>query len=121
MRPLQQPHPDPEGKLVEHRDLIVRRVVHALEETRDPEALVHAYFDEDRDAVIEATRQTLEATREEVSPEKVAAIVDRELIEGLRFPVDRRRSLAASLYIHRGKAALAATLAAIAWLVLLVL
>jgi len=98
------------------RDKLVRRVVHALEETRDPESLVWSYFDEDRDVVIEATRQTLEATREEVSTEKVAAVVDRELIEALRFPV-RPRGLGVGLYLNRGKVALATALVTLGWLV----
>jgi hypothetical protein len=47
-----------------HREKIVKRVVQALDETRDLDTLVWSYFDEDRDVVIEAARQTLEATRE---------------------------------------------------------
>ena len=86
-----------------HRDQLVKRVVHALEETHDPDALVWAYFDEDRDVVIEAARQTLEATREDVSADKV---VDRELIDALRFPESPRGGLAMSLYLHRGRVAL---------------
>jgi hypothetical protein len=95
------------------RDQIVKRVVHALEDTRDPESLVWAYFDEDRDAVIEATRQTLEATREDVTREKVAALVDRELIDALRFPADPPRSVAISLYLNRGRVALGTVLVTI--------
>jgi len=96
--------------VTEQRDQIVKRVVHALEETNEPGELVRRYFDEDRDVVIEATSQTLEATREDVSAEKVAATVDRELIEALRFPKDRKVGVAVSLYLHRGKAALASAL-----------
>ena len=91
----------------EHRDQIVKRVVHALEETRDPDSLVWSYFDEDRDVVIDAARQTLEATREDASYERVAAAVDRELIEALRFPPAIRGGLPARLYIHRAPVALA--------------
>ena len=96
--------------MAEQRDQIVRRVVHALEETNEPGEIVRKYFDEDRDVVIEATRQTLEATREDVAPEKVAAAVDKELIEALRFPKDSKAGVAVTLYLHRGKAALASAL-----------
>ena len=97
------------------RDKLVRRVVHALGESHDPDSLVWSYFDEDRDVVIEATRQTLEATREDVSAEKVAAVVDKELIDALRFPA-RRSDLGTSLYIHRGRIALGTALVTIGWL-----
>lgn len=107
----------------EQRDQIVKRVVHALEQTHDPGELVRAYFDEDRDVVIEATRQTLEATREDVSSERVAAVVDKELIEALRFPVDARRGMSVALYLNRRKAAVASALvtggALLSWLLLL--
>ena len=98
----------------DHRDQIVRRVVTALEETRDPESLVWSYFDEDRDVVIDAARQTLEATREDSSPERVAAVVDRELIEALRFPVSSPGGLPAKLYVHRSAVALGAVITALA-------
>lgn len=84
----------------EDRDKLVKRVVQALGESHDPDSLVWSYFDEDRDVVIEAARQTLEATREDVSSERVAAVVDKELINALRFP-DRPRGTAVSLYLHR--------------------
>lgn len=87
--------------MTEHRDQIVRRVVHSLEVARDPDSLVWSYFDEDRDVVIEAARQTLEATREDSSYERVSAAVDRELIEALRFPPAARSGLPAAIYIHR--------------------
>jgi len=96
--------------VAEQRDEIVKRVVHALEETNEPGELVRRYFDEDREVVIEATRQTLEATREDVSADRVAAAVDKELIEALRFPKDRKVGVAVSLYLHRGEAALASAL-----------
>jgi hypothetical protein len=99
--------------LGKHRDHLVRRVVHALEDTHDPDSLVWRYFDEERDVVIEAARQTLEATREDVSTEKVASVVDKELIEALRVPEHPRRGVAVSIYLHRGRAALATALVTI--------
>ena len=109
--------------MADHHDLIVRRVVTSLEEKNDPEALVWRYFDEDRDAVIEAAQQTLEATREDSSRERVEAAVDRELVEALRFPLRPAGGLPAYLYIYRGRlAALLATvtvvLSALVWLLL---
>lgn len=85
----------------------------ALDEAHDPDSLVRRYFDEDRDVVIQATQQTLEATREDLSLEKVAAVVDKELIDALRFPEHPRRGLAVSLYVRRGRVALGAALVAI--------
>ena len=104
-----------------HRDQLVKRVVHALEETHDPDSLVWAYFDEDRDVVIEAARQTLEATREDVSTEKVAAVIDKELIDALRFPEGGGGGLAMSLYLHRGRVALGTAAMTIASLLALLL
>jgi len=105
-----------------HREKIVKRVVQALDETRDPDTLVWSYFDEDRDVVIEAARQTLEATREYVSAERVAAVVDKELIDALRFPTRARASVAISLYLHRGRVALGSAAVTIggllAWLMI---
>ena len=95
--------------------------MHALEETHDPDSLVWAYFDEDRDVVIEAAKQTLEATREDVSTEKVAAVVDRELIDALRFPTDATGGLPVSLYIHRGRVAFGTALVTIGSLLALLL
>ena len=74
--------------MLDRHDLIVRRVVTALEDENDPEALVWRYFDEDRDAVVEAAQQTLEATREDASRARVEAAVDPELVEALRFPAN---------------------------------
>jgi hypothetical protein len=108
--------------MADHHDLIVRRVVTSLDESNDPEALVWNYFDEDRDAVIEAAQQTLEATREDSSRERLEAAVDRELVEALRFPMNPAGGLPAYLYIYRGRvaAALAAVSAvlSVAWLLL---
>lgn len=98
----------------EHRDQIVRRVVHALEETREPDSLVWSYFDEDRAVVIDAAMQTLEATREDNSSERVAAVVDRELIEALRFPTASPGGPLAALYVHRGAVALGTVITALA-------
>ena len=108
--------------MADHHDLIVRRVVTSLEESNDPEALVWNYFDEDREAVIDAAQQTLEATREDSSRERVEAAVDRELVEALRFPVSPAGGLPAYLYIYRGRvaallAAVSATLS-VAWVLL---
>ena len=101
----------------QHHHQLVERVIQSLEETRDPDALVWAYFDQDRDAVIQAAVQTLEATREDADPAKVARAVDRELVEGLRFPVSPPWGLLSRLYVRRGRASLLfivlATLAAL--------
>lgn len=100
--------------MVDHHDLIVRRVVTSLEESNDPESLVWQYFDEDRDVVIQAAQQTLDATREDSSRARVEAAVDRELVEALRFPTNPRGGFPAHLYIYRGRAATAViTLAAL--------
>ena len=61
-------------------------------------------------ALSAATRQTLEATREDVTEERLAAVVDRELIEALRFPVDRKAGWLPTLYLHRRAAAIVTTL-----------
>ena len=105
----------------DHHHELVARVIHTLEETHDPDALVWTYFDQDRDAVIQAAIQTLEATREDPDPGKVARAVDRELVEGLRFPVNPPGGLLPTLYVRRGRVAgtLMVILAAIAALVLL--
>lgn len=87
--------------MTDHHHALVQRVVDALEERRDPESLVWSYFDEDREAVIQAAQQTLEATREDSSRGRVEAAVDRELIEALRFPEGGRGGLPARLYLHR--------------------
>jgi hypothetical protein len=103
--------------------MIVRRVIHALEETEDSDSLVWSYFDADREAVVQAAQQTLEATREDTSRERVESAVDRELIEALRFPSNPPGGLLAKLYIRRAAVAtigisLTALLAAIATLLL---
>lgn len=105
----------------DHHDMIVRRVIHALEETEDSDSLVWSYFDADREAVVQAAQQTLEATREDASRERVESAVDRELIEALRFPSNPPGGLLAKLYIRRAAVAtigisLTALLAAIATL-----
>lgn len=105
----------------EHRDLIVRRVISALDETRDPESVVWSYFDADREAVLYATRQTLEATREKVDPVKISETLDRELIESLRFPAVAPGGLLPWLYVRRGPVALAITAFVTALLAVLVL
>jgi len=109
--------------LPDHHDMIVRRVIHALEETEDSDSLVWSYFDADREAVVQAAQQTLEATREDASRERVESAVDRELIEALRFPSNPPGGLLAKLYIRRAAVAtigisLTALLAAIATLLL---
>ncbi len=98
----------------DHHDLIVRRVVHALEESRDPDSLVWTYFDRDREAVVQAAQQTLEATREDASRERVEAAVDRELIEALRFPESSPGGVPAKLYVHRGRVLVGSLLAFLA-------
>ena len=104
----------------DHHHQLVERVIHSLEETEDPDALVWAYFDQDRDAVIQAAVQTLEATREDADPAKVARTVDRELVEGLRFPASPRWGALSKLYVRRGRASvLLLLLATFAALVLL--
>jgi hypothetical protein len=68
-------------------------------------------------------QQTLEATREDASRERVESAVDRELLEALRFPSNPPGGLLAKLYIRRAAVAtigisLTALLAAIATLLL---
>lgn len=100
----------------DHHHQLVERVIHALDDSQDTDALVWSYFDQDRDAVIQAAVQTLEATREDADPTKVARTVDRELVEGLRFPDDPPGGFLPTLYLRRGRVAsllvLVATLAA---------
>ena len=101
--------------MTEQRDQIVRRVVHALADDADPAELVREYFDADRSVVVEATRQTLEATGEDVPEERLAATVDRELIEALRLPPEAGSGALPSLYLNRRKVAVvSAVLAALA-------
>ncbi len=73
--------------MTDHRTEIVKRVMRSLEETTDPEELVAAYFDAERDIVVQATQQTLEATGESVSQAVIAERVETEL-----SPSSRRRS-----------------------------
>ena len=89
----------------QHHHQLVERVIHALDETQDRDALVWSYFDQDRDAVIQAAMQTLEATREDPDAAKVSRAVDRELIEGLRFPQDPPGGMLPALYLRRGRVA----------------
>ena len=97
----------------DHHHQLVERVIHSLEETEDPDALVWTYFDQDRDAVIQAAVQTLEATREDADPSKVALAVDKELIEGLRFPANPPWGTLQKLYVRRGRASVLAVLLAV--------
>ena len=46
----------------DHRAKIVKRVMRSLEEATDPDRLVTEYFDAEHDIVVQATRETLEAT-----------------------------------------------------------
>ena len=87
--------------MTDHHRQLVQRVIHALEEDRDPDALVWAYFDQDRDAVVQAAMQTLEATRENADPVKVSRTLDKELIEGLRFPSPPPGGILPTLYVRR--------------------
>lgn len=106
--------------MTEQRTDIIKRVVRSLEDTRDPERLVWAYFESDREALIQATRQTLEATREDASEAKIEDALERELIEALRYPNTPSRGLLPRLWVHRGRVA-TVTLAAAAGSLLLVL
>ncbi len=106
--------------MFENHHQLVERVIRSLDDTQDADALVWTYFDQDRDAVIQAALQTLEATREDADPARVARTVDRELIAGLRFPVDPPGGLLPTLYLRRGRvASLMALLAALAAFLLL--
>ena len=97
----------------DHRAEIVRRVMRSLEETTDPDQLVAAYFDAEHDIVVEATRETLEATDEFVSDAVIAERVEAELVEMLRFPKGGAGGgILPTLYIHRGAVAVASTLVA---------
>jgi len=80
---------------------LVKRVVHALDESQDPDALVWDYFDADRQVVIDATRQTLEATGETPDLVRIEETVDHELIEGLRLPATLPGGVLPWLYVHR--------------------
>jgi hypothetical protein len=95
--------------MTHQRDRIVKRVMHALEEEQDPGALVRAYFEDDRRAVVEAVRETLQVTREHPDPARLEEVVDRELIEALRLPERPAVGLLPALYTGRGRVAAAAT------------
>jgi hypothetical protein len=99
--------------MAEQRDQIVKRVVHALDSANDSTDIVGAYFDTDREVILEAARQTLEATREDVSPDRLTTIVDRELVEALRFPVGRGDGLLPRLYLGRKRVAITSALVTI--------
>ena len=106
--------------MTDHRSQIVKRVMRSLEEAHDPETLVRAYFEDEREVLIEAARETLEATGEGTTYDKVSEAVDHELLEALRFPIDRRVGILPSLAIHRGLVSLAvAILGALSALLLL--
>lgn len=100
--------------MTDHRTEIVKRVMRSLEDATDPRELVSAYFDADRDIVVQATQQTLEATGESLSEAMIAERVETELVEALRFPKDGAGGgLLPTLYIHRGAVAVATTLVTI--------
>jgi len=106
--------------MTDHRSQIVKRVMRSLEEVHDPESLVRAYFEDEREVLIEAARETIEATGEETTYEKVSEAVDHELLEALRFPTSRRVGVLPLMAIHRGVVSLAvAVLAALGALFLL--
>lgn len=91
--------------MTEQRDQIVKRVMYALEEDQDPGVLVHSYFDDDRKAVLEAARQTLDATGEHPDDARLEEVVDRELIEALRLPERTQGGFLPTLYVQRGRLA----------------
>ncbi len=98
----------------DHRAEIVKRVMRSLEETTDPDQLVTAYFDAEHDIVVQATRETLEATGEFVSEAVIAERVEAELVEALRFPKGGAHGgLLPTLYVHRGAVAVASGLVAV--------
>ena len=97
----------------DHHAEIVKRVMRSLEDTTDPDLLVTAYFDADHDIVVQATRETLEATDEFVSDAVIAERVEAELVEMLRFPKGGAGGgLLPTLYVNRGAVAVASTLVA---------
>ena len=99
--------------MLDHRAEIVKRVMRSLEETTDPDQLVTAYFDAEHEIVVQATRETLEATDEFVSDAVIAERVEAELVEMLRFPKGGAGGgLLPTLYVHRRAVALASTLVA---------
>lgn len=99
--------------MLDHHAKIVKRVMRSLEDTTDPDRLVTDYFDAEHDIVVQATRETLEATDEVVSDAVIAERVEAELVEMLRFPQGRSGGgLLPTLYVHRGAVAVASTLLA---------
>ena len=99
----------------DHRAEIVKRVMRSLEDTTDPDQLVSAYFDAEHEIVVQATRETLEATDEFVSDAVIAERVESELVEMLRFPKGGAGGgLLPTLYVHRGAVAVTGTLVAAA-------
>jgi hypothetical protein len=87
--------------VTDERARIVKRVVRALDESEAPDSLVWSYFESDREALVEATRQTLEATREDASPERIDDALERELVEALRYPARTDRGVLPHLWVHR--------------------
>lgn len=87
--------------MTDQRSRIVKRVVRSLEDGQDPDTLVWSYFEADRQALIEATRQTLAATREDTPDAKIEEAVERELVDALRYPERRRGGVVANLWVHR--------------------
>ena len=99
----------------DHRAEIVKRVMRSLEDTTDPDQLVSAYFDAEHEIVVQATRETLEATDEFVSDAVIAERVESELVEMLRFPKGGAGAgLLPTLYVHRAAVAVTGTLVAAA-------
>ncbi len=99
----------------DHHAEIVKRVMRSLEETTDPDKLVTAYFDAEHDIVVQATRETLEATDEFVSDAAIAERVEAELVEMLRFPkAGAGGGVVPTLYVHRGAVAVVSALVAAA-------
>jgi len=97
----------------DHRAEIVKRVMRSLEDTTDPDQLVNAYFDAEHDIVVQATRETLEATNDFLSEAVIAERVESELVEILRFPRGGAGGgLLPTLYAHRRAVAVTGTLVA---------
>jgi len=107
--------------VTDHRSRIVKRVVHSLEQTRHPETLVWQYFEGERDALVQATLQTLAATREDMPEETIEEAVEAELVEALRYPTHRPGGVLPALWVHRGAAATVGLLTILATLALVLL
>ena len=97
-----------------HSDVIVRRVVDAMDPSVRGESVVHDHFDRDRRAVIDAAMETLEATGESVPRQQIEQAVDREMIEALRLPDTVDQGLLPWMYIRRGRIGAALALVAAA-------